>query len=69
LPSLESQSSSDRFTYNAAPHTLASNQLSLFIALAEKLISNLRMQIAVIFTWPLGKDIVQEWLNNIAMGK
>ena len=36
----------DRYTYNAAPHTLASNQLSLFIALAEKLISNLRMQIA-----------------------
>ena len=35
-----------RYTYNAAPHTLASNQLSLFIALAEKLISNLRMQIA-----------------------
>lgn len=25
--------------------------------------------IFVIFTWPLGKDIVQEWLNNIAMGK
>jgi hypothetical protein len=46
LPPLESQCFNDRFTYNAAPHTLASNQLSLFIALAEKLISNLRMQIA-----------------------
>ena len=43
--SLESQSSSDRFTYNAAPHTLDSNQQRFLIALAEKLISNLRMQI------------------------
>ena len=32
--------------------------------MAEKLISNLRTQIAVIFTWPLGKDIVQDKNNN-----
>ncbi len=32
-------------TYNAAPHTLDSNQQRFLIALAEKLISNLRMQI------------------------
>lgn len=33
--------------HNADPYTLDSNQLSLLIALAEKLISNLRMQLAL----------------------
>jgi hypothetical protein len=36
-----------RFRHNAAPHTLDSNQQRFLITLTEKLISNLRMQIAL----------------------